>query len=265
MNVDVVGYWEPVTASVDWCEANYAVTRYVAEFWNALSSLAICLVGLIALWLCHAFRLERRFYVLQSLVIVIGIGSAAFHGTLRYDTQMWDEIPMIWALLSWYYLLLQLHSPPRRGAPWLRTLLVVYALVIAFVHYLCAFTTAFQVHFVIMVTVGFLLVYHLRKPRDAPAFAYMTRLYFYVFLIASACWLLDKLMCEPLTALLPLNPQLHAWWHVLMAINVHFGTQYSLALRLQVLNLDPRPRYILGLPFVVPSLRPGRDQLPRHC
>lgn len=113
------------------------MTRYVAEFWNALSSFAICLVGVIALWLCHSFRLERRFYVLQSLVIVIGIGSAAFHGTLRYGTQMWDEIPMIWALLSWYYLLLQVHSPPRRGAPWLRMFLVVYAIVV------CAFRFSF--------------------------------------------------------------------------------------------------------------------------
>jgi len=37
------GYWGPVTASVDWCERNYAVTFYAAEFWNAST-------GLFYLW-----------------------------------------------------------------------------------------------------------------------------------------------------------------------------------------------------------------------
>ncbi len=30
-------FWGPIDALVDWCEPNYAVTRYVAEFWNTLS------------------------------------------------------------------------------------------------------------------------------------------------------------------------------------------------------------------------------------
>ena len=89
----------------------------------------------------------------------------------------------------------------------------------------------------------------------------MARLYFCVFLLAAACWVLDKTLCAPLTAHLPLNPQLHAWWHLLMAFNIHFGTQYSLALRLSVLHLEPRTRYVFGLPFVLPAMRPGRDRL----
>lgn len=27
------GYWSPRTASIDWCEANYVVSSYIAEFW----------------------------------------------------------------------------------------------------------------------------------------------------------------------------------------------------------------------------------------
>ena len=27
-----VGFWGSVTANVDWCEANYEVTHYIAEF-----------------------------------------------------------------------------------------------------------------------------------------------------------------------------------------------------------------------------------------
>ena len=37
------GYWGAVTSSVDFCEANYALTSYVAEPANTLSSLIILL------------------------------------------------------------------------------------------------------------------------------------------------------------------------------------------------------------------------------
>jgi hypothetical protein len=35
-------YWGSIDANIDWCEKNYTVTPYVAELWNALSSLPIC-------------------------------------------------------------------------------------------------------------------------------------------------------------------------------------------------------------------------------
>ena len=32
------GVWGNPTALIDWCEENYVVTTYVAEFWNTLRS-----------------------------------------------------------------------------------------------------------------------------------------------------------------------------------------------------------------------------------
>lgn len=32
------GYWGPPTASNDFCEENYVVTYYIAEFWNVITS-----------------------------------------------------------------------------------------------------------------------------------------------------------------------------------------------------------------------------------
>ncbi len=42
-----MGYWGSTTSTFDWCEINYEVTIYVAEFWNTLSSLFILLIGVI--------------------------------------------------------------------------------------------------------------------------------------------------------------------------------------------------------------------------
>ena len=40
-----VPFWGPVTANYDWCESNYAVSQYVAEFFNSISSLPTFTVG----------------------------------------------------------------------------------------------------------------------------------------------------------------------------------------------------------------------------
>ena len=60
MLIPDAGYWGPPTSSVDWCEANYRVTPYACEFWNALSSLAMVTAGAVGL---VRFRrtLELRF------------------------------------------------------------------------------------------------------------------------------------------------------------------------------------------------------------
>jgi hypothetical protein len=54
-------YHGPVDANIDWCERNYDTSPYIAEFWNALSSLpifAFALAGYV-LGAKHA-RIEAR-------------------------------------------------------------------------------------------------------------------------------------------------------------------------------------------------------------
>ena len=69
------GYWGEKTAAVNWCEADYAVTIYVAEFMNTLSSLSIPLNGIYGLWR-HWHTVEMKFLLAFGIFIVIGCGSA---------------------------------------------------------------------------------------------------------------------------------------------------------------------------------------------
>jgi len=41
------GFWGPPTSSIDWCETNYAQSRFVAEWFNTTSSLALVAAGLL--------------------------------------------------------------------------------------------------------------------------------------------------------------------------------------------------------------------------
>jgi len=89
------GYWGAVTSSIDWCEKNYAVSRYVAEFWNTVSCLPYLVVGFGAAYHAYHYKLPSRFIFANLLLVVVGLGSIAFHGTLQHHSQMWDEVPMV--------------------------------------------------------------------------------------------------------------------------------------------------------------------------
>ena len=76
-------------------------TIYIAEFHNTWSNILFVLIGL------HGWRFsvwqgfEARFQGVYIGVIVIGLGSAAFHATLLKVAQQCDETPMIWLVLCW--------------------------------------------------------------------------------------------------------------------------------------------------------------------
>ncbi|CAF5058507.1 unnamed protein product, partial [Rotaria sp. Silwood1] len=55
-----------------------------------------------------------------------------------------------------------------------------------------------------------------------------------VSLIVSAliCWILDQQLCERMNSVDAFNPQLHAWWHVISALDCHFGIVCGEAMRL---------------------------------
>lgn len=77
------GFWGPTTATIDWCEPNYQHSFYVAEFWNTVSNLLFVLLGLYGLRNSMQQGFEPRFHAQFIAVIVTGLGSAMFHGTLQ--------------------------------------------------------------------------------------------------------------------------------------------------------------------------------------
>ena len=95
MPVDPVGFWGAPTASIDWCEQNYALLPWVCEAFNTVSSLAMVLAGALG-FSRQTFAREVR--VAFALLVLVGLGSIAFHATLRFELQMLDELPMLYLL-----------------------------------------------------------------------------------------------------------------------------------------------------------------------
>jgi len=258
--------WGPVTATLDWCEENYLPCRalsflkcetYVAEYWNVVSSLAMSLLGLYGAVRGARLGLEPRMVVGYLALVVVGLGSAAFHGTLLLESQALDELPMLLGNAVFLYCL----TPNAWRVTARRRFAVAAALGLVF----CAVTAVYLLtHNALFFEVSYgvgavLLVYRCslwayrnraeRNPRAAPA-RRVVLVGTLSMLVAFALWNVENTFCLPLRAVRrAVGPrlewlfQLHAWWHLLASL-----AAYHLGVFCSAIDPDEDPE--LG---VVPS------------
>lgn len=257
-NNAAVGYWGEVTSSIDWCERNYVVSFFVAEFFNTLSNLAFVACGLCGVYMAARMGLERRFVICHCGIALIGTGSALFHGTLSHLGQQWDETPMVLATSNWLLTLyfmdprLEARSPGihRRCAWVLATCCVAWGAL----HFVYRFTVAFQVGIAVLLLTGVGLLSREWPKCEDPAVLKVGREYYLTTAgLAFVLWLCDQHFCVHLHSLPGglHNPQFHAWWHILMGINGYLGPTFLAYQRECYLGKRPRMRWAGGLvPFV---------------
>jgi dihydroceramidase len=258
---DAPGWWPVVTASIDWCERNFVISYYIAEFWNTLSSLTHVFVGLFALW--QARHLEGSYKALALAIIICGAGSGAFHGTLTYLGQMWDELPMMYCMLISYLPFMTMTAP--RAPHWKRyaVYLTLYGVFWTFMHSFAAFTTAFQVHFGLMLLPGLYCMYKFGLDKKLAIPNHFRHLAHYLgcLVTATVAWVIDREFCEHMHSLphdLP-NPQLHAVWHLFTGYGIAIGWMISVAIRQRALGNPVQISYWLGLvPYVSSLTKPKK-------
>lgn len=96
---NISGYWGAVDTTTNFCEPHYSLSPYIAEFFNSCSSFVYVVVGA---YLLYKLRHQNDKAVNTSALwlVAIGVGSALFHGTMRYSMQLADELPMVGFVLS---------------------------------------------------------------------------------------------------------------------------------------------------------------------
>lgn len=211
------GWWGPKSANTNWCEKDYAVSPYVAEFGNCLSSLAIVLNGIYGIWR-HWRKTEDRFFYAYFIFIVVGLGSALFHGTLRREFQLLDELPMVWGNSIFIYVVKCMYN--KLGAPTRSALIWSLAGITALAS-LCIIFFDKEDQTIFLLTYGSgvcYLLYESRKMNKAlnpkkKVLLMETAILFYVggFFL----WLCDRLFCRNIIAGLHVRSMyLHCFWHL---------------------------------------------------
>nr|XP_018907790.1 PREDICTED: alkaline ceramidase 3 [Bemisia tabaci] len=228
---ELIGYWGRPTSTVDWCEKNYEFSIYVAEMSNTISNLMMILPPLWGIKEIIKYKLDKIFILCQILLLTVGLGSTAFHMTLLYEMQLFDELPMVWGTCVSVYILKNLSSEePKQirnnGQNTLRKLVLASTLFF----FAVSFTTIYlwwpqpffqHTSFAVLLFVSFYLQYKITRNSQCSLCQKFLKFTIFFFVFGFSLWIIDKAACSQLTSLrarIPVyfNPvtQLHSWWHI---------------------------------------------------
>ena len=194
-------FWGSPDVSVSFCEDKYVVSNYIAEYYNTMSALSYVIVGL--------FFYKTRLKNLSKIIILLGLGTALLHGTLRFYGQWLDEVSML--ILS-FFIIKEIRKErfnKRTNNLYLLALILPY---FVFERFFCYFFLVFcslQIYIYLIARKN-MIVYSLEY--------YLIRSYSIILLISGVCWMLDQLFCEYVR-----DYQLHAVWHAGTALSLLLG------------------------------------------
>ncbi|KAJ5280541.1 ceramidase [Penicillium angulare] len=227
-------FWGPPTAHANFCEEDYIVSRYIAEFINTLSNFTYIFYGIYGLRkLRHTgiFDLSRCFPYWG--LIAVGICSSAFHISLKYHTQMLDDLSMLFTTTPILHRVLTANATKKNTQ---RTGLLLGGLLLAFVIYhvktdeLIVHSSLFVSSILIIGIRTFQLI-QLKTAEGSPARKQIwgvVRFGAFIFNVGFYIWLIDGWICDslrdtrrmigtPLAYLL----ELHGWWHIFTAVGAY--------------------------------------------
>ncbi|MEQ2279895.1 Alkaline ceramidase 3 [Ameca splendens] len=133
-SLDREGYWGRPTSTLDWCEENYVVSSYIAEFWNTVSNLIMILPPIYGAVQTFRDGLEFRYICSFLGLSAVGVGSWCFHMTLLYEMQLLDELPMIYSTCVFVYCLYECFKQENSISLFPIVLLIIFSVSVTLVY-----------------------------------------------------------------------------------------------------------------------------------
>ncbi|XP_033117908.1 alkaline ceramidase 3-like [Anneissia japonica] len=253
----VEGYWGNPTSTIDWCEDDYAVSFYIAEFWNTLTNLGIIIPAVLGLIAAIQDKVEPRTVLGYLALLAVGIGSWCFHMTLQFHMQLLDELPMIWGCCIFLYCLVECTSAPKSHNLILGVMLLLCAVVITVVYVVFKIPSIFQISFgVLAISMIIKSINYLRTTECAGRFFYGA---ITCYALGTICWCLDYSICPSLQYFREVVPavfrpllQLHGWWHICAGLGISCHILFIYDIRCHYLQQKHKVKRFLG---VVPYMR----------
>jgi len=258
-----LGYWSPVTSSVDWCEPNFEHFDTVAETYNTFSSVAYLI---LELWFIYcAERLFRTNEITKKLRLtrtyleiiggmVVGVGTYLFHMTLLREHQMLDELSMNATILVHLYCMINMDDEDNgkfedgnrkalqcfglfntsKAAITAVVCLTLFS--ISFAVYDTMIPLVFQTLFGLSILSGVILsiVQCMKKYQVSAEYsrhfqrairdkAILMGMVLGCSILGFGVWLVDNNLCPRYEHL-----KLHAWWHLFTALAAYIWGMFAL-------------------------------------
>lgn len=262
----VPSYWGPVTATIDWCEENNVISKYVNEFVNTTSNSIFIFFACYAIYRAVYLKFETRFVLASYGFLVVGIGSWLFHMTLLYEYQLMDELPMLYAtcIAFWGMFTANNTHPSSRSHDILLAIgIAVLAVAVTLTYLIVKDPTFHQVCYALLnfIVIGksYYVIQDIDQTKYSKEISQMTRLLvggIFFFLFGFFLWNLDVHFCPSITTWkhlvgLPYGFLLegHGWWHFFTGLGVYY---YLVSLEfLRLFIIGKQDGYYLTKRFVI--------------
>ena len=265
----ITGFWEPHSSSIDFCERNYEHTLQIAEFHNTWSSIfSLSFLGLVGIFYANPTG-EKRFTLSYFLLFLIGVGSAALHGTLHWLFQSSDELPMLYLINSLNYILDEYDAPVGKpNRPYLTPLLVGVSVLNTLVYYryqdmYAIFIVTFSVANTRLDIKLIRVLYNDMRKKDKVAMKLGMIAFGTYVLLAFPVWLFDMLQCERVLNVAEQLPgilkgmTLHVFWHIFAAHGAYCTIVTLACCRMTALHRSYEVQMIMG---VIPIIKAKDDK-----
>jgi hypothetical protein len=118
--------------------------------------------------------------------------------------------------------------------------LLAYNVLWYFVHSANGLVIVFQINFIgLLVGLYGCMLYFQARMGNSDSKLFLQRFQRAIF-TAGGCWVVDSLLCR-WVQVLPINPQLHAWWHGLCGLACHYSLMFELLLAANQHKADLQP------------------------
>lgn len=217
--------WSYESSSIDWCEDNYQVATYIAEFLNTISNIPIVFLSY------YGFLNYPNSLSLWMLMAAIGVSSAYFHATLSELGQILDEEAIL-LFAIW----LELNMGFK------------VSLILLSVAVLTIWPSINRFYLAVIVCYQLSRYYWNPKHHHLE----LKNLYYtslVVFAVAGICWIVDMVLCHHLLI------SLHWVWHLLTAFGLYYCIVYLEADRLiHVAQSDHNHSQIKWRYLIIPTI-----------
>jgi len=236
-------FWGWPTSTIDWCEENYKITPYIAEFVNTVTNAFFISLALYGVRNSIRQKYHPWFIATEMGFLLVGVGSWLFHATLLYQFQLLDELPMIWTTcimvaMVWSW------DMSKTVAYSVYAALMFTAIAVTAIYMHIKDPTFHQVAYAALTALVLTRSIYLLHTRVEDAKARQNMWWTIMigvgtFATGFLLWIIDNECCDFLRSVrhqigIPwaFLLELHGWWHILTGLGVYYYIQFLLYLRL---------------------------------
>ena len=247
-------HWRIIDGSIDygidWCEPNWTISPYIAEFFNTISTLPT-LIQFIALLLniCHFSNIiETRYFVWLIAYASAAVAGIVAHSSLSHLSGIIDETILFINGLILIFILTNTWNVQKINTLWYFTLIILpitWFLILELVPVAGSILTVSS-----QICVGLMQIWFIWTLYSTKAFINVENILKYyiigfpIYILGVIFAVCDILLCSYISYSI-----FHAIWHLCLGITSHMLFICLVKIRLYVLNRHHQIQEIKYFPF----------------